>query len=250
MRTNNTKGRPYTPKALPELSKQEMSDLGKQIVYEDNHLLIINKKASQIVQGDITGDSPLPELLKAYIKKRDQKPGQVFMGVVHRLDRPVSGLVVFAKTDKALVRLNQMFKDRSLRKIYWAITRNKPPQEEGHLVHWLRKNEAQNKSHASESEQVGSHRAELSYKCIASSDKYYLIEVELHTGRHHQIRTQLSAIGCPIKGDLKYGDKRSNEDASISLHARTLQFIHPVKKEEMRFTAPVPEDTLWKFFES
>ncbi|MEG1573370.1 MAG: RNA pseudouridine synthase [Bacteroidales bacterium] len=219
------------------------------MVYEDNHLLVINKKSSQIVQGDISGDAPLSDLLKAYIKQRDAKPGQVYMGVVHRLDRPVSGLVIFAKTDKALVRLNQMFKDRQIQKIYWAITRNKPPKEADTLVHWLRKNESQNKSYTYSSEQANTLRAELSYRCIASSDKYYLLEVELHTGRHHQIRAQLSAIGCPIKGDLKYGDKRSNEDASISLHARKIKFIHPVKKEEMALVAAVPEDVLWKVFE-
>ncbi len=218
------------------------------ILYEDNHLLVANKLPGQIVQGDKTGDIPLSELFKAFIKERDAKPGNVFLGVVHRLDRPVSGAVLFAKTGKALARLNAMLRDRELRKTYWAVCRNEPAEPQGHLVQYLRKNESNNKSYVCQSGQAGARKAELYYKVIGHSERYTLMEVELCTGRHHQIRAQLSAMGCPIQGDLKYGDKRSNPDGSISLHARYLQLIHPVRKTELRIEAPVPQSGVWPHF--
>ena len=217
-----------------------------QVLYEDNHIIIVAKQSGEIVPGDKTGDTPLSELVKQYIKEKYQKPGAVFLGVVHRLDRPVAGLVVFARTSKALERLNRMFAEGQVRKTYWAITKNRPPHEEDTLTHWLRRNEKQNKSYASESEKPGSKRAVLKYKVIGASTNYTLLEVQLMTGRHHQIRCQLAAIGCPIKGDLKYGAQRSNPDGSISLLARRVEFEHPVSHELIRVEAPLPADSLWQ----
>ena len=210
------------------------------VVYEDNHIIVVNKTASEIVQGDKTGDTPLSETVKEYIKNKYNKPGNVFLGVTHRLDRPVSGLVVFAKTSKALSRLNEMFKRGEVQKTYWAVVKNRPPQEEGTLSHWLLRNEKQNKSYAYDKEKPGSKHSLLDYRLIAASDNYYLLEVNLKTGRHHQIRCQLSKMGCPIKGDLKYGFARSNPDGSICLHARRIAFVHPVSKENITVEAPLP----------
>ncbi len=221
-----------------------------EIIYEDNHLLVVNKKASDIVQGDKTGDVTLPDKIKNYLKEKFQKPGNVFCGVVHRLDRPTSGAVVFARTSKALERLNKQFREKETNKIYWAIVEKAPPQSEGTLVHYLKKNEKQNKSYASQAEQLGSKRAVLHYKIIGDSDRYTLLEIVLETGRHHQIRCQLAAIGSMIKGDVKYGAKRPNEDGSICLHARSLQIIHPTTKEPMFFVAEVPMDKLWQYFKN
>ncbi len=220
-----------------------------EILYEDNHIIIVNKAAGEIVQGDKTGDEPLSEMLKAYIKARDSKPGNVFMGVVHRLDRPVSGVVVFAKTSKALARLNAMFASGDVHKTYWAISRNRPKEPEATLTHWIRSVERNNKSYASLQPKDGAKEARLSYKLIAASERYCLLEVHLMTGRKHQIRVQLSSIGCPVRGDLKYGDKRSNPDGSISLHARRISFMHPVSGKEIDVVAPVPTDTLWQALE-
>lgn len=219
------------------------------IIFEDNHVIVVNKKASEIVQGDKTGDETMPDRIKSYLKEKYQKPGNVFCGVVHRLDRPTSGAVVFARTSKALERLNEQFREKETNKVYWAIVESKPAQDSGTLVHYLKKNEKQNKSYATVDEVSGSKKAILHYKLIGSSDKYFLLEIELETGRHHQIRVQLSTIGCRIKGDVKYGAKRPNPDGSISLHARTLEFNHPTSKETLKFTAPVPNDPLWLFFE-
>ncbi len=222
--------------------------LKDQIIYEDNHLIIVNKLPSQIVQGDKTGDEPLSEKVKKYIKDKYNKPGDVFLGVVHRLDRPTSGLIIFARTSKALTRLNQMLKDHTIRKIYWAVVKELPPEETGHLIHYIYRDTKKNKSFASVKERKDSKRAELRYRHIASSDKYHLLEIELLTGRHHQIRAQLTSVGCPIKGDIKYGYPRTNINASIHLHARKVEFIHPVKKEKMTFLAPPPDDPLWNYF--
>lgn len=219
------------------------------ILFEDNHLIAVNKKVSDIVQGDKTGDMPLSEKVKLYIKEKYDKPGQVYLGLPHRLDRPTSGVVLFAKTSKALVRLNKMFQDKDLKKVYWAIVSNNPKENEGCLVHYLSRNQKQNKSYAFDVEKPRTKKAILLYKQICKSDKYTLLQIELKTGRHHQIRTQLAHIGLPIKGDLKYGAKRSNPDKGISLHARQLQLIHPVKKELVNIIAPVPDNSLWKFFE-
>lgn len=217
-----------------------------QVLYEDNHIIIVNKAASEIVQGDKTGDTPLSELVKAYIKEKYNKPGAVFLGVVHRLDRPVSGVVVFARTSKALERLNAMFREGGkIKKTYWAIVKNRPVEPEAELVHYLSRNEKQNKSYAYDSERSGAKRSVLSYRLLGSMDKYHLLEVALQTGRHHQIRCQLSKMGSPIKGDLKYGAERSNPDGSICLHARRIQFEHPVSKVLIDVVAPVPEDKLW-----
>ena len=216
-----------------------------EVVYEDNHLIIVAKRSGEIVQGDKTGDTPLSEIVKQYIKEKYAKPGAVFLGVVHRLDRPVAGLVVFARTSKALERLNRMFAEGKVRKTYWAITKNRPSEESATLTHWLRRNEKQNKSYASESEKPGSKKAMLKYTVIGASTNYTLLEVQLMTGRHHQIRCQLAAIGCPIKGDLKYGAQRSNPDGSISLLARSIEFEHPVSHELIRAVAPLPNDKLW-----
>ena len=219
------------------------------VVYEDNHIVVVNKTSSEIVQGDKTGDTPLSEMVKQYLKEKYNKPGNVFIGVTHRLDRPVSGLVVFAKTSKALPRLNEMFRNGEVKKTYWAIVKECPKETEGELVHYLVRNEKQNKSYAYDKEVKNSKKAVLHYKLIGHSQNYYLLEVDLKTGRHHQIRCQLAKMGCPIKGDLKYGSPRSNPDGSICLHARTVQFVHPVSKEEIRLTAPVPEGNLWNGFE-
>ena len=216
-----------------------------QVVYEDNHIIIVYKESGEIVQGDKTGDEPLSERVKAYIKKKYAKPGDVFLGVVHRLDRPVSGLVVFARTSKALSRLNNMFRDGEVHKTYWALTKNLPPQEEGTLEHWLVRNEKQNKSYAYDREKPHAKRAVLKYRHIGSTDNYHLLEVLLLTGRHHQIRCQLSSMGCPIKGDLKYGAQRSNPDGSISLFARKVEFVHPVSKQPISVVSPLPNDPLW-----
>ena len=218
------------------------------VLYEDNHIIVVNKSASEIVQGDKTGDVPLSDMVKAYLKNKYQKPGNVFVGVTHRLDRPVSGLVVFAKTSKALSRLNEMFRVGQVQKTYWAIVKNEPKQSEGELVHWLVRNEKQNKSYAYEHEVKDAKKAVLRYRMIGRSDNYSLLEVELMTGRHHQIRCQLSKMGCPIKGDLKYGSPRSNPDGSICLHARRISFVHPVSKELIELEAPLPEDKLWHCF--
>ena len=219
------------------------------IVYEDNHIIIVNKTASEIVQGDKTGDVPLSETVKQYLKEKYAKPGNVFLGVTHRLDRPVSGLVVFAKTSKALARLNEMFRKGEVKKTYWAVVKTCPQVDEGELVHYLVRNEKQNKSYAYDKEVNGSKKAVLHYRLIGHSENYYLLEVDLKTGRHHQIRCQLAKIGCPIKGDLKYGFPRSNPDGSICLHARKVCFVHPVSKEQIVVTAPVPDGNLWKAFQ-
>ncbi len=216
-----------------------------RVIYEDNHIIVVFKKSGEIVQGDKTGDTPLSETVKAYIKEKYDKPGAVFLGVVHRLDRPVAGLVVFARTSKALSRMNDMFRKGDVHKTYWAITQNCPVQKEGVLQHWLVRNEKQNKSYAYDSECPNSKNAILKYRLIAQSERYNLLEVNLLTGRHHQIRCQLAAMGCPIKGDLKYGAKRSNPDGSISLLARRIEFIHPVSKEHIMLESPLPDDTLW-----
>ena len=217
-----------------------------EVVYEDNHLLVVNKAPGEIVQGDKTGDTPLVETLKLWLKEKYAKPGNVFCGVVHRLDRPVGGLVIFAKTSKALSRLNEMFRNGEVNKTYWAITRNLPPKEEDTLTHYITTTERNNKSYASLTEKKGSQKAVLKYRHIASTDRYHLLEVNLLTGRKHQIRVQLSAIGCPIKGDLKYGDKRSNPDGSISLMSHLIEFTHPVSCNKIDVTAPVPADKLWR----
>lgn len=217
-----------------------------KIVYEDNHLIIIYKHSGEIVQGDKTGDVPLSEDVKCYLKEKYQKPGNVFLGVVHRLDRPVAGLVVFAKTSKALTRLNKMFRDGEVHKTYWAITKNLPPQSEGTLTHWLVRNEKQNKSYAYDHEVPHSKKAILKYRLIGQSDHYCLLEVNLMTGRHHQIRCQLAHMGCPIKGDLKYGAQRSNPDGSICLLAHHVEFVHPVSKQLISLDSPLPEDKLWQ----
>ncbi len=220
------------------------------ILYEDNHLIAVSKTTSEIVQGDKTGDEPLSEAVKRYIKKQYNKPGDVFLGVTHRLDRPVSGVVLFARTSKALTRLNEMFRTQQIRKTYWAIVKNKPTFKEGRLQHYIIKNEKQNKSYAFEKEVPDSKKAVLTYRLIGSSEQYYLLEIILETGRHHQIRCQLSKMACPIKGDLKYGFPRSNENGGISLHARHIEFAHPVSKAILSITAPVPEDDmLWKVME-
>jgi len=208
-------------------------------------LLVVNKRPGDIVQGDKTGDKPLSEVAKEYIATKYNKPGAVFLGVVHRLDRPTSGIVVFARTSKALSRLNKLFSERETEKMYWAVVENAPPNTEEKLVHFMKRNQKQNKSYAHEKEVPESKKAILSYKLIRSLDNYFLLEVELETGRHHQIRSQLAAIGCYIKGDLKYGAKRSNKDGSIHLHARSLTFVHPVKKEELTITADPPQDAIW-----
>ena len=217
-----------------------------EIVYEDNHLIIVYKHSGEIVQGDKTGDVPLSEDVKCYLKEKYQKPGNVFLGVVHRLDRPVAGLVVFAKTSKALIRLNKMFRDGEVHKTYWAITKNLPPQSEGTLTHWLVRNEKQNKSYAYDHEVPHSKKAILKYRLIGQSDHYCLLEVNLMTGRHHQIRCQLAHMGCPIKGDLKYGTQRSNPDGSICLLAHHVEFVHPVSKQLISLDSPLPEDKLWQ----
>jgi len=226
-----------------------MNHSGKlHVLYEDNHLIAVLKEASDLSQGDKSGDESLDVRIKKYLTKKYNKPGESFLGVVHRLDRPVSGVVLYARTSKALKRLNQMFQNREVRKIYWAVTGERPPEDEATIEHFLKKNEKQNKSYAYDHEVKGSRIASLTYKIIGRSERYYLLEIELHTGRHHQIRAQLAAIGCPVKGDLKYGAPRSNDDGSISLHARSIIFIHPVKKEKIEIVAPLPSSGIWKAF--
>ena len=220
-----------------------------EVIYEDNHIIIVSKTSSEIVQGDKTGDTPLSETVKQYLKEKYHKPGNVFVGVVHRLDRPVSGLVVFAKTSKALARLNEMFKNGDVHKTYWAVVKNRPREPEATLEHYLVRNEKQNKSYAYDREKPGAKKAILHYRLIGRSENYYLLEVDLKTGRHHQIRCQLAKIGCPIKGDLKYGFPRSNPDGSISLHARRVSFVHPVSKELIDVEAPLPDGNLWHGFQ-
>jgi len=219
-----------------------------EVIFEDNHIIAVNKTCSEIVQGDKTGDTPLAEIVGQWLKEKYNKSGNVFVGVTHRLDRPVSGLVLFAKTSKALARLNEMFRTEEIKKTYWAIVKNQPKELEAELVHYIVRNEKQNKSFAYETEKPNSKRAVLHYKTIARSDNYFLLEIDLKTGRHHQIRCQLAKIGCPVKGDLKYGFPRSNPDGGISLHAQKAKFIHPVSKQEIEIIAPVPEDKLWKSF--
>ena len=219
-----------------------------QVLYEDNHIIVVYKESSEIVQGDKTGDKPLSETIKAWIKEKYAKPGNVFLGVVHRLDRPVSGLVVFAKTSKALSRLNDMFRKGEVKKTYWAMVQTPPAEPEGTLTNWLVRNEKQNKSYAYDHEVPNAKKAILKYKTVGQTEHYTLLEVNLLTGRHHQIRCQLSAIGCPIKGDLKYGARRSNPDGSISLLSRTVEFIHPVSKEYISVVSPLPAEKVWDNF--
>ncbi|MDG5491820.1 RluA family pseudouridine synthase [Psychroserpens sp. SPM9] len=221
-----------------------------QVIYEDNHIIIVNKRAGDIVQGDKTGDKPLSDVVKEYIKDKYNKPGNVYLGVVHRLDRPTTGIVLFSKTSKALPRLNKLFAEKKANKTYWAIVKHAPEQPQGTLINWLKKNPQKNKSTAYSKEIKDSKKAILHYKTLKALDHYFLLEIELETGRHHQIRCQLAQIGSPIKGDLKYGFERSNKDASISLHARHLQFTHPVSKEIINVTAPLPEDPIWKACET
>jgi len=225
-----------------------VSDHQLQVLYEDNHLIALNKGTSDLVQGDKTGDLSLDKRLKIFLKQKYNKPGNVFVGVIHRLDRPVSGVVLFAKTSKGLSRMNKLFQQKDLQKTYWAIVKNKPPQPEDRLMHYLVRNEKKNKSFAYSKPQKNSKHAELSYRVVGSSDRYHLLSIDLHTGRHHQIRAQLAAIGSPIKGDLKYGYPRSNPDGGISLHAREISFEHPVKLEPIRIVADPPPDKLWDYF--
>lgn len=227
-----------------ELSEEEKASVSGRILYEDNHILIINKNVGEIVQGDKTGDECLAETLKAFVAQRDGKPGQVFMGIPHRLDRPVSGACIFAKTSKALERLCEMFRGDAVHKFYWALCCEKPAEEEGLLENWLTRNEKQNKSYITGSESNGAKLARLKYRYLCSTERYHLLEVELLTGRHHQIRCQLAGMGCRIKGDLKYGAPRSNPDGGICLHARRIEFVHPVKKTPIVVEAPVPAS--WK----
>ena len=219
------------------------------ILYEDNHLLIVNKHCGDLVQPDPSGESALEDRIKRFIKERDGKPGEVFLGVVHRIDRPVSGAVLFAKTSKALVRLNEMIREGRIRKVYWALTENRPEAESGELRHYILRDGRTNRSKAFDAPRPEAKEARLRYRVAAASTNYSLVEVDLLTGRHHQIRAQLSKIGCPIKGDLKYGARRSNPDGGISLHSRRVELIHPVRKEPICVTAPVPQDNLWQFFE-
>lgn len=219
-----------------------------EILFEDNHIIAVNKKVSDIVQGDKTGDRTLADDIKDYLKKKYNKPGNVFLGITHRLDRPVSGIILFARTSKALSRLNNMFKEHEFKKNYWAVVKKQPPQTEATIEHFLVRKEKQNKSFAHDKEVSNSKKASLTYRISGKSDNYYFVEVELHTGRHHQIRAQLSKIGCPIKGDLKYGFPRSNKNGGIHLHARSIEFTHPIKKEKIKIVAPPPEDILWSKF--
>lgn len=225
-----------------------MRNIANDILFEDNHLIVINKKAKDIVQGDKTGDETLGDFVKAYLVKKYNKPGDAFLGVIHRLDRPVSGAVIFAKTSKSLTRMNELIRNGELKKTYWAVVENRPEMETGHLKNWLRKNEKQNKSFISKENSKDSKLAELKYKLVLSGKNYHLLEIELLTGRHHQIRAQLSNLNCPIKGDLKYGAARSNKDGSISLHSRIIQFTHPITKKEIKITAPTPKDDVWNIF--
>jgi 23S rRNA pseudouridine1911/1915/1917 synthase len=221
-----------------------------EILYEDNHLIAVNKQVADIVQRDKTGDQALEDLIKAYIKQKYQKPGEVFLGVTHRIDRPVSGVVLFARTSKALERINLMFQEKQVEKIYWAIVKEKPPQNEATLVHFIKRDQEKNKSYAYDKEVPGSKQAITRYKLLGASDNFFLLEVTIETGRHHQIRCQLAKIGCPIRGDLKYGFARSNPDGGISLHAKSIRLSHPVKNEELRIEAPLPNESLWNYFNS
>lgn len=216
-----------------------------EVLYEDNHIIAVNKQPSDIVQGDKTGDRPLREFVKDYLKKKYNKPGEVYLGVVHRLDRPVSGVILFARTSKALSRLNEMFREKKVQKTYWAVVKNRPNPIQDTLIHYLKKNQQKNKSTVYNKEDEGSLRSELSYQLIKSLDNYHLLEVDPKTGRHHQIRVQLAKIGSPIKGDIKYGADRTNKDASIHLHARKIEFVHPVKKEPLTIYAKPPKDPIW-----
>ena len=227
----------------PAIQKSDAQNL--QVLYEDNHLIAINKRPGDIVQGDRTGDRPLSEIVKDYLKIKYNKPGNVYLGVVHRLDRPTSGIVIFAKTSKALPRLNKLFSGGKTQKTYWAVVKNPPPNENALLTHWLVRNQKQNKSYAHHTEVANSKKALLEYRLLKKLDHYFLLEIDLKTGRHHQIRAQLAAIGCTIKGDLKYGADRSNKNGSIHLHSRNLGFEHPVKKEHIDFIAPPPDDAIW-----
>lgn len=215
------------------------------ILYEDNHIIALNKESSELIQGDSTGDETLSDRVKGYLAHKYNKPGDVFLGVVHRIDRPVSGVIVFARTSKALSRLSKMFREKDVSKKYLAVVRDRPPAEEGELFNYLKKNEKQNKSYAYDKQVKGSKEATLGYKLLSRTDRYYLLEVDLYTGRHHQIRCQLANAGCPVKGDLKYGFPRSNNDGSISLHAWKLSFVHPVKKHRIDLTAPLPGSDIW-----
>jgi 23S rRNA pseudouridine1911/1915/1917 synthase len=219
-----------------------------EILYEDNHIIAANKRSSDLSQGDKSGDESLDMEIKKYIARKYNKPGDVFLGVVHRLDRPVSGVILYARTSKALERLNEMFRTTQVKKTYLAIVKERPPEDKATITHFLKKNEKQNKTYVYDNEVKGSKEASLSYRIAGRSDRYYLLEVELHSGRHHQIRAQLAKIGCPVKGDLKYGFQRSNEDGSISLLARRVEFIHPVKKENVIITAPFPQSDIWNVF--
>lgn len=220
-----------------------------QVLYQDNHIIIVNKRAGDIVQGDKTGDTPLSDIVKQYIKHKYNKPGNVFLGTVHRLDRPTSGIVIFARTSKALERLNKMLREKQINKTYWAVVKNHPKKEKDTLINWLKKNTKNNKSTAYSKEINGSKKAILHYQVIKKLDNYSLLEIDLETGRHHQIRCQLTSIGSPIKGDLKYGFNRSNKNASIHLHARKIEFIHPVSKEHIKINAPTPDDVIWNLCE-
>jgi 23S rRNA pseudouridine1911/1915/1917 synthase len=235
----------------PEFPQLEDSstNIQSRVLYEDNHLLVLNKVAGELVQSDFTGDDTLLDRAKAYIKQKYEKEGNVFLGLAHRLDQPVSGAVIHTRTTKALKRIGKIIHDRQIKKIYWAVVKNPPPEEEATLIHHISRNREKNKSYAFETERSDSKRAELKYRLLGAGDNYYLLEIELITGRHHQIRTQLSITGCPIKGDLKYGAPRPNPDGSIHLHARSLTFEHPVSNEILHITAPVPDDVLWKYFE-
>jgi 23S rRNA pseudouridine1911/1915/1917 synthase len=219
-----------------------------EILYEDNHIIAVYKRSSDLAQGDKTGDVSLDTEVKKYLGEKYKKPGDVFLGVVHRLDRPVSGVLLYARTSKALERLNEMFRDKQVKKTYLAIVKERPPEEEATITHYLKKNETQNKSYVYDTEVKGSKMASLTYRLKGRSERFYLLEIELHTGRHHQIRAQLAKLGCPIKGDLKYGFQRSNEDGSISLFARKVEFIHPVKKEPVTILAHFPEGDIWSVF--
>jgi len=227
------------------MSKTVSNKDNLKVVYEDNHIIVVNKRAGDIVQGDKTGDTPLSDVVKNYIAVKYNKPGNVYLGTVHRLDRPTTGLVIFSKTSKALPRLNKLFVSKDISKTYWALVKKPPEKPSGTLIHWLKKNPKNNKSRAYKKEVPDSKKAILHYKTLKKLDNYYLLEVNLETGRHHQIRVQLSTIGSPIKGDLKYGFNRSNKDASISLHARNITFIHPVSKTDLNITAPLPKDLIW-----
>ncbi len=223
--------------------------LSGRVLFEDNHLIIINKLPGEIVQGDKTGDTPLAEVVKCYIGEKYKKPGQVYLGLAHRIDRPVSGAVIFARTSKALARLNAMLKNHTIQKKYLAVVRDQPPENEGTIVHYLRKNQKQNKSYVVPEGTAGGKRAELNYRLLSHSERYYLLEIELLTGRHHQIRAQLAALGCPIRGDVKYGFDRPNKDGSIHLHAHAVALIHPVRREPVNVVAPLPgKDPLWACF--